>query len=146
MSVGIGTPGSGKSTFTTFLAYQIARHEEVRVGFLAFETHPHRTRDHLSRLACGKAWQDLPARQQVEVAGILDRSFRVVHRTFDAGPYNNGQGQGNGGGDGSNAGGNGTATTARTRATVVAMAAMPAATTPATTAKKATAKATVRAR
>jgi twinkle protein len=40
MSVGTGTPGSGKSTFTTFAAYHIAAHERCKVGLLSFETHP----------------------------------------------------------------------------------------------------------
>lgn len=88
MSVGTGTPGSGKSTFTTFLAHQIARHEAVRVGFLAFETHPHRIRDHLCRLETGRPWEELSGPEQKEIARRLDHSFRVVHRTYDAGSHN----------------------------------------------------------
>jgi len=59
MSVGTGTPGAGKSTLTTFLAYHVAMHENIRVGFLSFETHPHRTRDHLARLHTGQGWDYL---------------------------------------------------------------------------------------
>lgn len=88
MSVGTGTPGSGKSTFTTFAAYHVAKNENVRVGFLSFETHPYRTRDHLCRLHVGKAWADLSRVQQAEVAAQLDHSFRIVHRTYDAGSHN----------------------------------------------------------
>lgn len=88
MSVGTGTPGSGKSTFTTFAAYNVARNENVRVGFLSFETHPYRTRDHLCRLHTGKAWADISAMQQGEVAAHLDQWFRIVHRTYDAGSHN----------------------------------------------------------
>jgi twinkle protein len=88
MSVGTGTPGSGKSTFTTFAAYHVAKHNNVKVGMLSFETHPYRTRDHLCRLECGKPWDDLSDRQQAEVGATLDRSFRIVHRTFDAGSHN----------------------------------------------------------
>jgi twinkle protein len=83
MSVGTGTPGSGKSTFTTFAAYHVAKTEGVRVGLLSFETHPHRTRDHLARLHTGKPWADLSAMQQAETAAWLDDHFRLVHRTYD---------------------------------------------------------------
>jgi twinkle protein len=83
MSVGTGTPGAGKSTLTTFAAYHVAKNENVRVGLLSFETHPHRTRDHLCRLECGKPWGGLSPAQQAEVGATLDRSFRIVHRTFD---------------------------------------------------------------
>ena len=88
MSVGTGTPGSGKSTFTTFAAYHVAQNENVKVGFLSFETHPYRTRDHLCRLHTGKPWGDLSAAQQDEVAHSLDRSFRIVHRTFEDKAHN----------------------------------------------------------
>jgi twinkle protein len=87
MSVGTGTPGSGKSTFSTFAAYHVAKNEGVRVGFMSFETHPHRTRDHLCRLECGKPWAELSERQQAEVGATLDRSFRIVHRTFESGAH-----------------------------------------------------------
>lgn len=87
MSVGTGTPGAGKSTFTTFAAYHVAKSENVRVGFMSFETHPHRTRDHLCRLECGKPWSDLAPRQQAEVGLSLDRLFRIVHRTFEDGAH-----------------------------------------------------------
>jgi twinkle protein len=64
MSVITGTPGAGKSTFTTFLAHHITVTEGVRCGLLSFETHPHRTRDHLARLCTGRGWADLsPDRQ-----------------------------------------------------------------------------------
>lgn len=88
MSVGTGTPGSGKSTFTTFAAYHVAQNENVRVGFLSFETHPYRTRDHLCRLATGKPWADLTGQQRRELAETLDHNFRIVHRTYDAGAHN----------------------------------------------------------
>lgn len=87
MSVGTGTPGSGKSTFTTFAAYHIAMNERVRVGFLSFETHPYRTRDHLCRLHCGMPWDSLSDRQRAEGAHTLDQAFRIVHRTFDDGSH-----------------------------------------------------------
>lgn len=83
MSVGTGTPGAGKSTITTFAAYHMAISEDVRVGFLSFETHPHRTRDHLCRLRTGRSWDDLAPAQQQQTAKALDLHFRIVHRTFD---------------------------------------------------------------
>lgn len=88
MSVGTGTPGSGKSTFTTFAAYHVAKNENVMVGFLSFETHPYRTRDHLCRLHCGQPWAELSEVQRSEVARVLDGYFRIVHRTYDAGAHN----------------------------------------------------------
>ncbi|WP_372570379.1 toprim domain-containing protein [Ruegeria jejuensis] len=89
MSVGTGTPGSGKSTFTTFAAFHIAKHENIQVGFLSFETHPHRTRDHLARLQTGKPWDALSEPQRVECGAFLDRHFRIVHRTYDDTPGHN---------------------------------------------------------
>lgn len=83
MSVGTGTPGSGKSTLTTFAAYHIAKSENITVGMLAFETHPHRIRDHLSRLHSGQPWDEMTDRQKTETAEFLDRHFRIVHRTYD---------------------------------------------------------------
>lgn len=88
MSVGTGTPGSGKSTFTTFAAYHVAKAENLTVGLLSFETHPYRTRDHLCRLHCGKPWASLSPHQQAEVAAFLDGHFRIVHRTYDEGQHN----------------------------------------------------------
>ncbi len=88
MSVGTGTPGCGKSTFTTFAAYHVAKSNRIRVGFLSFETHSHRTRDHLCRLECGKPWESLSERQQAEVALALDERFRIAHRTYDDGAHN----------------------------------------------------------
>ncbi|MDO6587347.1 bifunctional DNA primase/helicase [Salipiger sp. 1_MG-2023] len=88
MSVGTGTPGSGKSTFTTFAAYQIAMNENIRVGMLSFETHPYRTRDHLSLLHAGAPWQDLDASRREATGKFLDEHFRIVHRTFEDGQHN----------------------------------------------------------
>ena len=83
MSVGTGIPGHGKSTFTTFAAYHVAKNENIRVGMLSFETHPHRTRDHLCRLMTERKWADLSRQQQAETAKRLDENFRIVHRTFE---------------------------------------------------------------
>lgn len=87
MSVGTGTPGAGKSTFATFAAYHVALHEKVRVGFLAFETHPYRIRDQLSRLRAGRPFQELGADLRRNCLEVFDRHFRIVHRTFDEGDH-----------------------------------------------------------
>jgi len=83
MSVGTGTPGAGKSTFTTFVAYHIAQHEQVRIGLLGFETHPYRTRDHLARLYARRPWDDLTGKHRDDFLAFADHHFRIVHRTFD---------------------------------------------------------------
>lgn len=83
LSVGTGTPGSGKSTFTTFAAYEIAVNENIRVGMLAFETHPYQLRDHLCRLKSKRPWDELTTDAQSQVAAFLDNHFRIVHREFD---------------------------------------------------------------
>lgn len=83
MSVGTGTPGSGKSTFTTFAAYHVAQNEQIRVGIMGFETHPYRTRDQLARLYAKTPWDQLSARQREDFTAFADEHFRIVHRTFD---------------------------------------------------------------
>ena len=84
MSVGTGTPGSGKSTFTTFAAFHIAQHEQVRIGVMGFETHPYRTRDQLARLYCRKPWDELNDRERSDFLAFADAHFRIVHRTYEA--------------------------------------------------------------
>lgn len=83
MSVGTGTPGAGKSTFTTWVAHHVSKHESIRVGFLSFETHPHRTRDHLSRLTTHKPFHELHDAERKALLTDLDQRFRIVHRTYD---------------------------------------------------------------
>lgn len=83
MSVGTGTPGAGKSTFTTFAAYHVAQHEQIRVGIMGFETHPYRTRDHLARLYAKRPWDELSDAQRSDFLAFADQHFRIVHRTFD---------------------------------------------------------------
>ena len=83
MSVGTGTPGSGKSTFTTFAAYHVAQNEQIRVGVMGFETHPYRTRDQLARLYAKRPWDDLSAQQRQDFTAFADNHFRIVHRRFD---------------------------------------------------------------
>lgn len=84
MSVGTGTPGSGKSTFTTFAAFHLAQHEQIRIGFMGFETHPYRTRDQLARLYCRKPWDELNDRERGDFLAFADAHFRIVHRTYEA--------------------------------------------------------------
>lgn len=84
MSVGTGTPGSGKSTFTTFAAFHIAQHEQIRIGVMGFETHPYRTRDQLARLYCRKPWDELNDRERSDFLAFADAHFRIVHRTYEA--------------------------------------------------------------
>jgi|GEM_PF-1953135 len=88
MSVITGMPGCGKSTFTTWAAYQIAEQENVRVGIMAFETHPYRIRTHLAKLKAGRHWSQLAAVEKDEVGSALDQNFRIVHRTFEEGQHN----------------------------------------------------------
>lgn len=83
MSVGTGTPGAGKSTFTTWVAHHVAEHESIRVGMMSFETHPYRTRDHLCRLITGRPFDALATHEQVRALDVLDERFRIVHRTYD---------------------------------------------------------------
>jgi twinkle protein len=83
LSVGTGTPGAGKSTFTTWALYHVARSERVRVGMLSFETHPHRTRDHFARLHTGSPFESLSGQRRADALAWMDAHFRIVHRTYD---------------------------------------------------------------
>ena len=83
MSVGTGTPGSGKSTFTTFMAHHIAQHEQIRVGIMGFETHPYRTRDQLARLYGKLPFDQMSGQRRADFLSYADEHFRIVHRTFD---------------------------------------------------------------
>lgn len=87
ISVGTGSPGSGKSTFMTWAAHHIAERENVRIGMMGFETHPHRTRDHLARLCTGTPWDDLNTSGRQSIADRLDHTWRIVHRTYDDGGH-----------------------------------------------------------
>lgn len=83
MSIGTGTPGSGKSTFATFLANRMVRNHKIRCGLAAFETHPFVTRDHLSRLNTGKPFDNLTDDEKRMLHDGLDAHWRLVHRTFE---------------------------------------------------------------
>lgn len=84
MSVGTGTPGAGKSTFTTFAAYHIARNEGIRVGLLPFETHSHRIRDQIARLICRKPFAELSQIELGQVYAFGAKYLRIVHRRYSA--------------------------------------------------------------
>lgn len=83
MSVGTGTPGAGKSTFTTFAAYHVAVNEQIRVGIMGFETHPYRIRDQLARLYARKPWDEMSSADRTDFNAFADAHFRIVQRTFD---------------------------------------------------------------
>lgn len=85
MSVWTGTPGSGKSTFLIWAAERIAVEEDIRVGLLAFETHPHDIRDQLALIRTGNDWEHLDARARDNLEQVLDRQFRLVHVKVDEG-------------------------------------------------------------
>lgn len=82
MSIGTGMPGSGKTTLITWAMHLITKHEKIRCGFMLFETHAHRTRDHLARLETGQAFDTLSTSSRAELLKDLDERFRIVHRTF----------------------------------------------------------------
>lgn len=83
MSVGTGTPGSGKTTFATFAGDKVALNENIRIGFFSFETHPYATRTHLSLIRTGHKFKDLYHDAQAELVHELDKSWRMVHRVED---------------------------------------------------------------
>lgn len=87
ISVGTGTPGSGKSTFVTWAAHHVSLNENIRVGMMAFETHPYRVRDHLARLCTGQQWDALKIEQKKALEAELDQRWRIVHRTYDEGSH-----------------------------------------------------------
>lgn len=85
MSVWTGTPGSGKSTFLTWAAERISINEGIRVGVMAFETHPHDIRDQLSLIRCGRDFKSLGEHDRAQLLASLDDRFRLVHVSMDDG-------------------------------------------------------------
>ena len=83
MSVLTGYPGTGKSTLSTWLAYNVAKNEDVNVGFFSFETHPHRTRDHICRLHTGYEWDRAPDQARQAFNDFAAGRLYMVHRTYD---------------------------------------------------------------
>lgn len=85
MSVWTGIPGSGKSTFLTWAAHNIAVEEDIRVGMMAFETHPHALRDQLFQIRLRKTFEQANELERDDTLRVLDRRFSLVHRTMDDG-------------------------------------------------------------
>lgn len=83
LSVWTGIPGSGKSTFLTWVAERITVSENIRAGVLAFETHPHDLRDQLSLIRTGREFRDLAPQDAKRLTDTLDERFRLVHVTLD---------------------------------------------------------------
>jgi twinkle protein len=83
MSVWTGTPGSGKSTFLTWAAERISVSEDIRVGIMAFETHPHTIRDQLSLIRTGRDFASLDGESRQRLLAHLDAKFRLVHVTME---------------------------------------------------------------
>lgn len=83
LSVWTGTPGSGKSTFLTWAAERISVTENIRVGMMAFETHPHDIRDQMALIRYGKDFRSLSPDSQKQLLEHLDEKFRLVHALPD---------------------------------------------------------------
>lgn len=84
ISILTGLPGHGKSTFATWLLDEIAKANNVRIGNVGFETHPHRVRDQLSRSNYRKPWRELPSHQKQELVRGLDERWRLLHYNGEA--------------------------------------------------------------
>lgn len=78
-----GTPSAGKTTFITWVAHHLVRHNDIRVGLGLFETDPMEARRHLLRLngCLDDAFYD-PAKEARALAK-LDRNYRLFHRIDD---------------------------------------------------------------
>lgn len=83
LSVWTGTPGSGKSTFLTWVAERITVEEQIRCGMLAFETHPFDLRDQLSLIRTGNDFANLGPQGRENLLNDIDRRFRLVHVKLD---------------------------------------------------------------
>ena len=84
LSVWTGTPGSGKSTFLTWVAERVTVEERVRCGMIAFETHAHDIRDQLSMIRTGKDFRSLDDKSRSHLLSGLDERFRLVHVILDS--------------------------------------------------------------
>lgn len=83
LSVWTGIPGHGKSTFLVWALEKLSINESVRVGLLAFETHPHDIRDQLSLIRSGREFCDLPDSMRGDFLRSVDERFRLVHVKFE---------------------------------------------------------------
>jgi twinkle protein len=79
-----GTPSSGKTTWATWVAHQLVRVNNIRVGLCLFETEPAEVKNHLLRLH--GHYDDLYDRDKYDgIMAKLDRHYRIVHRVDEAG-------------------------------------------------------------
>jgi twinkle protein len=79
MSVWTGIPGSGKSTFLRWAADRVSINENIRVGLMAFEDHPHTIRDQLFLIRTGKDFANQQESTRVALVAEFDRRYRLVH-------------------------------------------------------------------
>jgi twinkle protein len=81
ISVLTGTPGSGKTTFITWVAHHLVRANDIRVGMGLFETDSTEVLTHLIKLRVpGNYVED----ERIEAEKVkLDRNFRLLHRVDD---------------------------------------------------------------
>jgi twinkle protein len=83
LSVWTGLPGFGKSTLTLWVCDEVAKHENVRIGLIGFETHAFRVRDQLCRANFGRRYRDLIEPERARQLATLDARWRMVHVTDD---------------------------------------------------------------
>ena len=79
LSVWTGLPGCGKSTLVTWVADEVSRNEEIRVGNIGFETHAFRVRDQLCRIQTHKPWREIGPERRESLLADLDARWRMVH-------------------------------------------------------------------
>lgn len=80
LGIGTGYPGQGKSTLLRFIAWQLVRNNDIRVGLLELETPGRKVRDHLFRLETGLPFDGCSGHQKDETFAKLDRNWRIMHR------------------------------------------------------------------
>ncbi len=79
VSLMVGTPGAGKSTFAIWVANRLAHRHNLRVGLAMFETEPVEIRDQLFR--SNGCFDDFPNKdKEAKLLEHLDRHYRIVHR------------------------------------------------------------------
>ena len=79
LSVWTGIPGMGKSTFVTWACERISVNENVRIGMMAFETHPHDLRDQLCMIRTGRDFAGQNPDTLPALLADFDRRYRLVH-------------------------------------------------------------------
>lgn len=84
VSVWTGLPGYGKSTLAIWVADEISKTENCRVGMIGFETHPFRVRDQLARSNTHTSWKNLSPAERDFLLKDLDARWRMVHTSSEA--------------------------------------------------------------